>query len=42
MNELANDTLRVYELNYPKGPPIPEHNESTISHKIWDFIGLEK
>ncbi len=27
MNELANDALRIYELNYPKGPPIAEHNE---------------
>lgn len=42
MPDLAKDTARVYELNYPNGPPIPEHKSSTISHKIWDFIGLEK
>ena len=42
MLDLARDTTRVYELNYPNGPPVPEHNSSTISHKIWDFIGLEK
>jgi len=42
MPDLARDTTRVYELNYPNGPPVPEHESSTISHKIWDFIGLEK
>jgi len=42
MLDLAKDTTRVYDLNYPNGPPVPEHESSTISHKIWDFIGLEK
>jgi outer membrane protein assembly factor BamD len=42
MQDLAQDTTRVYELNYPNGPPVLEHESSTISHKIWDFIGLEK
>ena len=42
MLDLAKDTARVYELNYPNGPPVPEHDSSTTSHKIWDFIGLEK
>ncbi len=42
MLDLARDTTRVYELNYPNGPPVPEHESSTLSHKIWDFIGLEK
>lgn len=42
MSDLASDATRVYELNYPNGPPVPEHDSSTISHKIWDFIGLEK
>jgi len=42
MLDLARDATRVYELNYPNGPPVPEHESSTISHKIWDFIGLEK
>jgi outer membrane protein assembly factor BamD len=40
--DLAADTSRVYELNYPNGPPVPEHKDSTFSHKVWDFIGLEK
>ena len=42
LEDLAQDTARVYELNYPNGPPVPEHKSSTLSHKIWDFIGLEK
>lgn len=42
MLDLAKDVTRVYELNYPNGPPVLEHENATISHKIWDFIGLEK
>jgi outer membrane protein assembly factor BamD len=42
MNDLAKDATRVYELNYPNGPPVPEHSEATLSHQVWDFIGLEK
>ena len=42
MPDLAKDTARVYELNYPNGPPIPEQSSSTVSHRVWDFIGLEK
>ena len=42
MLDLAQDATRVYELNYPNGPPVPEHANSTLSHKVWDFIGLEK
>ena len=40
--DLAKDVTRVYELNYPNGPPVPENVNLTTSHKIWDFIGLEK
>ena len=40
--DLAADITRVYDLNYPNGPPVLEQANSTISHKIWDFIGLEK
>ena len=39
---LANDVKRIYDLNYPNGPPVLEQASSTISHKVWDFIGLEK
>jgi outer membrane protein assembly factor BamD len=42
MADLAQDTAQVYQLNYPNGPPVPEHESSTLSHKVWDFIGLEK
>ena len=41
MTEFANDAKRIYELNYPKGPPIPEFSNSTFSHKVWDFIGFD-
>ena len=42
MADLAKDATRVYELNFPNGPTVPEQQNATISHKIWDFIGLEK
>lgn len=42
MTDLAKDAARVYELNYPNGPPVPEHSDATLSHQVWDFIGLEK
>jgi outer membrane protein assembly factor BamD len=42
MGDLAKDAARVYELNYPNGPPVEEFKDATISHKIWDVIGLEK
>jgi len=42
MTEQANDIDRIYQLNYPNGPPVPEHKDATFSHKVWDFIGLEK
>ncbi len=42
LDELANDTARVYALNYPDGPPVPEFTQSTFSHKVWDFFGFDK
>lgn len=42
MPDLAADAARIYELNFPKGPPEPEHKSATLSQKIWDFIGLEE
>ncbi|MCF7986360.1 MAG: outer membrane protein assembly factor BamD [Methylovulum sp.] len=42
MNELADDAKRVYDLNFPEGPPVPEQKNSTLSHRFWDLIGLEK
>ncbi len=40
--DLANDTERVYALNYPDGPPVPEISQSSFAHKIWDFLGFDK
>ena len=42
MKDLANDAKRVYAQNYPDGPPVPEHKNSTASHWLWDFIGFER
>jgi outer membrane protein assembly factor BamD len=42
MTDSAKDISRVYEQNYPNGPPIPEYQNSTFAHRVWDFIGLEK
>jgi outer membrane protein assembly factor BamD len=42
MKELLKDVNRVYEMNYPNGPPVVEQKNSTFSHEVWDFIGLEK
>jgi outer membrane protein assembly factor BamD len=42
MPELAKDTARVYELNYPNGPTVSDHTSTKVSQKIWDFIGLDK
>ncbi|WP_374090368.1 outer membrane protein assembly factor BamD [Methylomicrobium lacus] len=42
MTEQAANIDRIYRQNYPDGPPVPEHKNATFSHKVWDFIGLEK
>ncbi|MGR9085855.1 MAG: outer membrane protein assembly factor BamD [Gammaproteobacteria bacterium] len=42
MIDEAKEIARIYELNYPNGPPVPEFKNATLSHRIWDFIGLEK
>lgn len=42
MPEQAKDVARIYEQNFPNGPPVPEYKNATVSHRIWDFIGLEK
>ena len=42
LKEQANDTKRVYEQNYPSGPPVPEFKNMTFSHSLWDFIGFDK
>lgn len=42
METLANNASRVYELNFPDGPPVPERDTQTIAGKIWDFIGFDR
>ena len=42
MPDYAKDMARVYQQNYPNGPPVLEYQNSTIAHRVWDFIGLEK
>ncbi|WAK01951.1 outer membrane protein assembly factor BamD [Methylobacter sp. YRD-M1] len=42
MPDLAADAARIYDLNFPEGSPEPEYRSSTLSQKIWDFIGLEE
>ncbi len=42
MPELANNAASLYQLNFPNGPPVAEYENSTLSHKAWDFIGLER
>jgi outer membrane protein assembly factor BamD len=40
--DLANDAERVYTLNYPDGPPIPEYKSRTFMQGLWDTIGLDQ
>ncbi|MGR8980969.1 MAG: outer membrane protein assembly factor BamD [Gammaproteobacteria bacterium] len=42
LTEKAKDVALIYEKNFPDGPPVPEHQHATFSHRVWDFIGLEK
>jgi len=42
LEDLAADAKRVYEQNYPDGPPVEEYKEYTIMHQFWEFIGLDK
>jgi outer membrane protein assembly factor BamD len=40
--DLAADAQRVYEQNYPEGPPVLEYKDRAFIREIWDYIGLEK
>lgn len=42
LKELANDAKRIYDLNYPSGPPVVESKNATLSHRVWDFIGFDQ
>ncbi len=40
--DLADDANRVYEENFPDGPPVAEYRETTVMHQIWGFFGLDQ
>lgn len=42
LDDLAADAKRVYDQNYPDGPPVLEHKEATFANKVWDYIGLDQ
>lgn len=42
LDDLAADAKRVYDENYPNGPPVLEHKEATFVNQIWNFIGLDQ
>ena len=42
LDDLAADAQRVYEQNYPEGPPVLEYKDRTFVREIWDYIGLDK
>ena len=42
LNELATDTKRIYDENYPDGPPVLEKSDKRLATQIWDFFGLDE
>jgi outer membrane protein assembly factor BamD len=42
LEDLARDTQRIYNENYPDGPPILERASSSFAQDVWDFIGLDE
>jgi outer membrane protein assembly factor BamD len=44
MKDMAADTARVYDLNYPNGIPNAESIDldRSLAEAIWDFIGLDE
>ncbi len=42
LTDLAQDTKRVYDLNFPNGTPVQSEGLVTFSHRVWDFIGFDK
>lgn len=41
MDDLARDTQRIYNQNYPDGAPIPERGDANFAQDVWDFIGFD-
>ncbi len=42
MTNLASDTEKIYQENYPDGAPVTDYNQTTFAHKIWGFFGLDE
>lgn len=42
MEQLAADTARVFNTNYPNGMPAVDYKEKTFVGQLWDSIGLDK
>ena len=42
LDDLAADAQRVYEQNYPEGPPVLEYKDRTFVREVWDYIGLDQ
>lgn len=44
MTDLAEDARRVYEQNYPDGPPpaTQRPEDTDVIHAIWDFVGFDE
>lgn len=42
LDDLASDSRRVYQQNYPNGPPVDIEANPTFVEDVWDFIGLDK
>ncbi len=42
LDDLAADAKRVYDTNYPDGPPVAEYRDSTFIQQLWNFFGLDQ
>lgn len=42
LHDLAADATRVYQENFPDGPPVPEYHQAAFVYKIWDYIGFDR
>lgn len=42
LHDLAADTAKVYQQNFPHSVPVMTQRETTIANKVWNFIGLDR
>jgi len=42
LDDLAADIDRVYQQNFPNGPPVAEYQQDTFVQQLWDFFGLDQ